>query len=179
RRLYASYFGGRVLIFKFDGSFVGGAKLVTEVAAPPPPHGPPSFKYLVESSESSLLMVLRNSACVSIRNDSGAGVNKYYTKGFAVYRLHLDSSNDACCRWSKADNIGDDILFLGWNSSFSLPSTQFPSCDCEGNSIYFTDNLTDFHDAKNGSGSDIGVFNLNRGIVEPLPGYNPPVWITH
>lgn len=74
----------------------------------------------------------------------------------------------------------NDIIFLGFNSSFSIPSLD--SHGYEGNridffrdelapmsSIYFTDEMT------NGCNSNVRVFNLANQSIEDMPSfkYNP------
>lgn len=57
---------------------------------------------------------------------------------FRVFKLASINS-----RWDEVKNIGIHILFLGFNSSFSISSLHFPQY--EGNHIYFADsNLSIF-----------------------------------
>ena len=49
---------------------------------------------------------------------------------FKVYKLDQD-------RWVKVKNLGDQVFFLGKDSSFSVSATEYSGC--KGNCIYFTD----------------------------------------
>lgn len=72
--------------------------------------------------------------------------------------------------------MGNEALFIGRNSSVSLASSEF----IKPNSIYFTDDENLFLD--DGGGHDMGIFNIETGIIEPhFPGtslhrFTPPVW---
>ncbi|XP_010266938.1 PREDICTED: F-box protein SKIP23-like [Nelumbo nucifera] len=89
-------------------------------------------------------------------------------------------------KWVSMKSLGDRLLFLGDNCSFSASASDFAGC--KGNCIYFTDNF--FHSNGEEDGApfmdhDIGVFNLEDGSIGPLasyPGYSklfwpPPSWI--
>jgi hypothetical protein len=72
--------------------------------------------------------------------------------------------------WRLVNNIGNDMLFLGYNHSFSLSSDQFPGY--RGNRIYFTDDPLDFiyREGKRGD-AKIGIYNFDDGTLERLPGF--------
>ncbi|KAM7461108.1 hypothetical protein LguiA_029229 [Lonicera macranthoides] len=101
------------------------------------------------------------------------------TNGFEVYKL--DSINSS---WVKVQNIGDDILFLGLNSSLRISSHDL--LGQKGNCIYFTDYTFSF-DINKGQeeDSDVGVFNLEDGTFRSMPGFEchprflwpPPLWV--
>ncbi|KAM7498605.1 hypothetical protein LguiA_023019 [Lonicera macranthoides] len=132
--------------------------------------------YLVECSDGGLLMVMRLVA--------SHGEEDYLplrTKMFKVYKL--DSINST---WVEVRDIGNDILFLGLNTSFSVSSHDFPGH--KGNSIYYTDNSQTFFATRKEKHacSDMGVFNLGDQSFESLPGFKgdrklfwpPPIWVT-
>lgn len=104
---------------------------------------------------------------------------KLETLDFKVYKLDLSSSS-----WVEVENIGEDVLFLGLNLSMSISSCHFPGY--KGNCIYYTDGPMSFGGRRHKqANSDIGVFKLDKGIVEKLPGFKcdpkflwlPPVWL--
>lgn len=90
------------------------------IVAPPPACVGVDHLYLAEGSGGSLIMIARY-------------VDNMLTYGFKVYKL--DSMNST---WLVVDNIGDDMIFLGFNDSLSISSCEFPGY--KGNHIYFTDN---------------------------------------
>ncbi|KAK9042153.1 hypothetical protein V6N11_017232 [Hibiscus sabdariffa] len=137
--------------------------------------------YLVQSS-GGLIMVYRHVRCYSeiglVEPDSRT-IYLYKTCGFRIFKL--DTSRG---EWDEIQSIGDDILFLGFNSSFSMSSKNFPGH--AANCIYFTDDSILFHLQGIAGGFDIGIFNLSDGSIQHLPGYKtceseisiwpPPVW---
>ncbi|KAF8395070.1 hypothetical protein HHK36_019010 [Tetracentron sinense] len=119
-------------------------------------------KYLAEC-HGDLLLVLRNSKERLKSMDP--------TLGFELFKLELDmSSPQFTC---STVNLGNQVLFLGINSSLSLQADNFP--EFKGNHIYFTGNSC--------NSRDVGVFSLVDGSVKPfIPGdfssIHPPMWIT-
>lgn len=85
-------------------------------------------------------------------------------------------------------DLGDDVLFLGKNSTCALSSRDFRGC--KGNCIYFTDDCSkcEYEDLFGDSDSDSGIYDLGNGSIEPLSfcSHNmhsprlwpPPVWVT-
>ncbi|KAM7523065.1 hypothetical protein LguiA_012967 [Lonicera macranthoides] len=135
--------------------------------------------YLVESSDGELIMVKRHSR---IQPREGYNESLYWpwkTYGFTVYKH--DPSN---LSWVELKDLGDDMLFLGYNSSLSFSCRDFGGD--KSNRIYFTDDFNEFHWKGVKGGQDIGVFKLEKGSVEPLQGFEcdpnhvwpPPVWVT-
>lgn len=41
--------------------------------------------------------------------------------------------------WIPDEDLNDQVLFLGFNTAFSLPASSTNSADCKGNRIYCTD----------------------------------------
>ncbi|KAL5724994.1 hypothetical protein ACHQM5_008191 [Ranunculus cassubicifolius] len=107
----------------------------------------------------------------------------YFTGGFKVLKLDRE-----CRKWVEMKSLGNNILFLGDNSSFSISASHFP--ECKPNSIYFTDDYDlgyyrrYYQNCASERGAhDMGVFSLEDGSIEPhypmseddiIP---PPVWI--
>lgn len=58
-----------------------------------------------------------------------------------MYIYKHDPSNSS---WMVVKNIGDEMVFIGYNSSLSVRSHDFPGY--EKNCIYFTDNTNDCFD---------------------------------
>lgn len=103
------------------------------------------------------------------------------TVKFKVYKL--DSKKQ---EWIEVTDLGDRVLFLGEDCTFSASSSDLKTC--KGNCIFFTgefyysngDEEAIFH------GRDIGVFDLVSGRVGSLEDYigyselfwPPPKWIT-
>ncbi|PIA63441.1 hypothetical protein AQUCO_00201052v1 [Aquilegia coerulea] len=116
--------------------------------------------YLVESF-GELLMVYR---CRNIIND-GIRVT-HSTKKLLVFKL--DQSSDLL-KWVQVQSLGDQMLFLGQNSSVSVSATGIPGF--KGSCIYFTDDNWLYFWLGYGSQpscSDNGVFYLNDGRIESI-----------
>ncbi|XP_042494742.1 F-box protein SKIP23-like [Macadamia integrifolia] len=103
----------------------------------------------------------------------------YKTTRFEVSKF--DSSGPI---WNKVENLGDYALFLGKNSSLSVPASHFPGC--RANCIYFTDDYSEANYEGVCGEHDLGIFNLGDGSVELLPCYSqhsqliwpPPLWVS-
>ena len=75
-------------------------------------------------------------------------------------------------RWAMVKNLGDQVFFLGKDSSFSVSATEFSGC--KGNCVYFTDE------------NDIGVFyfeNQKTGKIVDFQDrchlfWPPPSWLS-
>ncbi|KAH7850145.1 hypothetical protein Vadar_028526 [Vaccinium darrowii] len=107
------------------------------------------------------------------------------TLAFEMYKF-----DDSIFSWVEVKDLGGESLFLGFNSSASISSSDFP--ECRGNCIYFSDDTTDFdyldQIQEGGRGFDMGIYNLNDGTIErfPVPVYpcdgknlfSPlPIWV--
>lgn len=83
-------------------------------------------------------------------------------------------------KWVEVKNLGERMLFLGDNCSFSALASDFTGC--KGNCIFFTDPLEDGGLKSRG----IGVFDMESGSMEPLANYSgyselfwpPPAWVS-
>ena len=124
--------------------------------------------YLVKMKSGELVMVQRT-------------VDGWRKEVFNVFKLDPGRKT-----WVSSKNgIGDEVLFLGYNASLSYSCHDIPGS--KGNCIYFTDNYENRHSYTEG-GCEIGVYNLEAGSVQPLPGWTridddilawpPPIWVT-
>ncbi|PIA26881.1 hypothetical protein AQUCO_08600032v1 [Aquilegia coerulea] len=142
----------------------------------------PEHHYLVESTRGFLL--------VHRYREHIDGTSLYLSFYFTVHKLDISK-----LKWCVLEDIGDQVLFLGTNASFSLSARDHPGC--EGNSIYYTDDKR-FRNRSLGKsksrnrcikGHDLGAFYIEGGNVEQLPSlsvpnpphvkymFPPPVWI--
>lgn len=90
---------------------------------------------------------------------------KYSTTEFAVWRLHLkyhDSPEIPSCALTEEHNLGNEAIFLGRASSFSVSSSEVIKL----NSIYFTDDNWNGY-AWTGGGHDMEIFDMERDTIEP------------
>ncbi|KAL5701664.1 hypothetical protein ACHQM5_026978 [Ranunculus cassubicifolius] len=138
--------------------------------------------YLVEVSD-DLLLVTRTrcddpmDGSDILEKDCVSSMS-YKTTNFKVSKLDFDGP-----KWIEDYNLGKDrALFVGFNQSFSLTTTEFPGC--KGNSIYFTDDFTEGNVGEKFGGHDIGIFDLANGSIEKCYSSNamgikpPPIWFT-
>lgn len=159
-KLHALNTRGELLVFEN----IGPEPKVTQIARSAP-HGV-SPQYLVECCDGELIMVDRD------EDSNGNDI-------FRVYKLDPNNSS-----WFQVYSIGDDMLFLGWSSSLAVSSHDFPGY--KGNRIFFGDDNNAFELRFKEKGVNIGVFDLDDGSTESLPGYihdpklvwPPPLWIT-
>ncbi|XP_022971011.1 F-box protein SKIP23-like [Cucurbita maxima] len=104
------------------------------------------------------------------------------TVGFKVFKLRDDGSK----KWIVVRDLGDTILFLGENCSFSASASGLSRC--KGNCIVFIDGFPCPCEEDDGEfkGSDIAIFCLEDGSISPLSRHAeysllfwpPPHWIT-
>ncbi|XVF62000.1 hypothetical protein PTKIN_Ptkin08bG0181300 [Pterospermum kingtungense] len=149
-----------------------------ELVSPPTAFSVTYKLHLVESS-GGLLMLERNVTSEGqAKIDASKDIYGYKTYGFRIYKL--DTSRR---EWHRVKDVGEDMLFIGWNSSLSMSCcNDFPGY--AGNCIYFTDDAKIFHREGIVGGSDMGVFSLTDKSIQQLPGYAsgskliwpPPVW---
>ncbi|KAL5705177.1 hypothetical protein ACHQM5_023515 [Ranunculus cassubicifolius] len=116
-----------------------------------------SGKYIVESPEGDLLLVLKGE----------------WRTAECETRFQVLKFDPVGKKWNKISHLGDTILFLGNNSSISRSASDFP--ECKPNCIYYT---------YNDWGDDMGIFDLEDGTVKPhypMPlkrsGSASPIWI--
>ncbi|CAL1374039.1 unnamed protein product [Linum trigynum] len=85
----------------------------------------------------------------------------HYTIGYKVFKLKEDTKE-----WEEIGSIGEYALFLGFSTSTCVSTRDHP--EIVPNSIYFTDDMLDYHYKKVLGGSDMGIFSLSTGSVQPL-----------
>ncbi|KAG6768952.1 hypothetical protein POTOM_024565 [Populus tomentosa] len=110
------------------------------------------FKYLVESNNGELLMVVR------VR-DHG------FTIQFIVFKLDDETSDPA--KWVRLENIGNQIIFLGRNHTKCVPAIDFPGF--EGNCVYYSCDLWNHFRVlpmDQRDYADMGVYGLGRRVKE-------------
>ncbi|GMI67277.1 SKP1/ASK-Interacting protein 23, F-box/DUF295 Ancestral 11 [Hibiscus trionum] len=177
QQLYAVYTDGSVMVCDIHSSLPKMTPFVPKLS-----ESLTTRFYLVESF-GGLIMVHRDVGTVSesdvVSDPDSLPPPMYKTCGFRIFKL-----DTTCGEWYEIQSIGDDMLFLGWNSSFSLSCKNFPAY--AGNCIYFTDDNLIYHYEGIVGGFDIGIFNLSDGSIQHLPGYKtcdselsiwpPPIW---
>ncbi|KAF2287950.1 hypothetical protein GH714_003427 [Hevea brasiliensis] len=151
-------------------------------------------KYLVESDGELLLVDMYLS--IDTEEESLSFGEEYLehlaqymserTVRFRVYKLDEEAKS-----WIEVKSLGDRVLFLGDDSTFSAPASDLSGC--KGNCIFFVDNFFYSRDecptgGDDGvlAGRDIGVFDLENGCIGPLGNYPelakmfwpPPHWVT-
>ncbi|PIA56775.1 hypothetical protein AQUCO_00700848v1 [Aquilegia coerulea] len=179
-RFFAVDHIGRVLVV-YDNEFdVMNSSPTAKVFAAAPEGFSSGRPYLVESSGELLLV------------DRFLKVNRrsYETAKFRIWKLNLklNSKSYTKAKWLKVKNLGDRMLFLGFNESFSFSSRNVTPPHT-GNRIYFTDDYYEGQSSYKATGSDIGAYNVGDGSflpsALPLPGsggcrrriWPPPIWV--
>ncbi|XP_043708049.1 F-box protein SKIP23-like [Telopea speciosissima] len=147
-------------------------------------------KYLVESEGDLLLVDLYLSMGhgddprfenINIDDDFYERFDSYIvekTVRFKVFKLYEDRQ-----KWVELQSLGDRLLFLGDNCSFSASACDFPGC--KRSHIYFTDAFNCSNGEDDYGFKDIGVFNLEDDCIGPLASYPdysklfwpPPSWV--
>ncbi|XP_022899330.1 F-box protein SKIP23 [Olea europaea var. sylvestris] len=104
------------------------------------------------------------------------------TVKFKVFRLDENAE-----KWVEVTNLGDKLLFLGDNCTFSASALEvFGDNGCKGNCIFFTDQFfSGREDDWVWKSRGIRVFNLESGRIGPIDsqdGYSdmfwpPPAWV--
>ncbi|KAG9152655.1 hypothetical protein Leryth_020874 [Lithospermum erythrorhizon] len=183
---YAVDTTGRAVLVEFNPA--SSTPIVTPVAESV--HGGDK-KYLVESCGDLLLVDMYLSG--GPEDDFGyiEGFQFYEdfdcymserTVKFKVFKLDKDMHH-----WEEMDSLGDMIIFLGDNSTFSALASEINS-SCKGNCIFFTDQFYSCKEEEEGGvwkSRGIGVFDMETGKIGPIgdnPGYSamfwpPPDWV--
>ncbi|XP_062100794.1 F-box protein SKIP23-like [Humulus lupulus] len=150
---------------------VGGSSPSVSIIETPRQLGA-DMQYLV-SSKDGLVLVSRY-----LELDHDNSEELYRTVGFDVFRL--DWSEEP--KWEKVTDLGDQMLFIGQNSSLSLSASGFPGC--VGNCIYFTDDYSELNYESVFGECDSGIFRLCDGTIEGkwnshCTDYWPtPIWVS-
>ncbi|PIA56627.1 hypothetical protein AQUCO_00700763v1 [Aquilegia coerulea] len=136
-------------------------------------------KYLVECLGELLLVV----KCVLNLNgdyeeEKEIKLPAYQTEKFDVYKLDFTNR-----KWEQVNSLGEYCLFLGFNTSVSVPAVNY-SESLKKNCIYFTDDFTiGYRGLDIPGGSDMGVFDMEDKSIQPhYKGestcyYSPPLWL--
>ncbi|PWA78741.1 hypothetical protein CTI12_AA214360 [Artemisia annua] len=105
----------------------------------------------------------------------------YKTTEFRVFKLVVGGA-----MWESVGKLDDWALFLGENSSMAFRACDFKGC--KGNSIYFTDDYSEWNYDGGNADHDLGVYDFEDGSVVALSCYSrrfcngrrwpPPIWIT-
>lgn len=172
-QLYALKCNGQLMVCDIDSCL---KPIVTEVA-PAYTRIPGGDKFLVGSS-SGLMMIRR---CIHVDRCSISNEEIYSSKTLSFMIFKLDTSGR---NWYQVQSLGDDVLFLGLNSSLAISSHDYPVY--KRNCIYFTDVNYNFGLKGTGRPFDEGVFCLDEKKIEPLPTYSSdlnevwpaPIWVT-
>ncbi|GLT39333.1 hypothetical protein SLA2020_135310 [Shorea laevis] len=131
--------------------------------------------YLVGSSKGLMLVERYENETETPVEPSLSGMAAYKTDGFNVFLLE---SNE----WSKIANLGDNLIFLGYNASVLISSLHSPRL--ERNCIYYTDdNMLSWEDDY--GGFDSGVFDLEEERIKEFEELHldsqlvwpPPIWV--
>ncbi|GKV23949.1 hypothetical protein SLEP1_g33619 [Rubroshorea leprosula] len=146
-------------------------------------------KFLVESRDELLLVDMYLS--IESNSDSTGLFEEYFenlscymnerTVRFKVFRL-----DEASQKWVGIKNLGDQVLFLGDDCTFSASAKDMHVS--RGNCIIFVDNFFYLNEEEYGSlgNHGIGVFDLENDSIGPLVKYPPcsdlfwppPQWIS-
>lgn len=106
-------------------------------------------------------------------------VRNFDDEAFEISELDLENS---CWRFTNC--LANDILFLGYNHSMSVPACQFPGYS--GNRVYFADNEKLYITSSGRGDAKIVMFNFEDGRTEKLAGVPnlsrsllpQPIWVT-
>lgn len=173
-KFYAVKKGGMVAVLEVQGRFAPRVKIIETTG-----ECQGDMHYVVFSGN-DLLLITRY--LEHELEDVGDGSNLVYrTVGFNVFKMNWSDS-----QWQKIESLGNQMLFLGENSSLSLSASDFPGCS--GDCIYFTDDYSESnYDGAYGR-YDLGIFRLWDRSIEPLPcyppnvysllGWPPPIWVS-
>ncbi|KAK9074445.1 hypothetical protein SSX86_007043 [Deinandra increscens subsp. villosa] len=132
--------------------------------------------YLVEWGCDRLLMIVRERESFT-KNDDGYGrYGSYRTSGFRCFVFGLDDG-----KWSETVSLGENAVFLGFNSSFVICGGECVKPNC----IYFTDDLYEpYRGLPEGGGGDVGIYDMFDGRIETIFGSEelgfrgaPPLWL--
>ncbi|OWM80457.1 hypothetical protein CDL15_Pgr019737 [Punica granatum] len=144
-------------------------------------------KFLVESlgelllADMYLTVYADYEGPVDVEPDEFNSIVTERTVKFKVYKLDLKEK-----KWVEVRELGDRVLFLGEDCTFSASSSDLKAC--KGNCIFFTGEFYYSNGDDDGifQGHDIGVFDMGTGRIGPLDDYigyselfwPPPEWIT-
>ncbi|KAL3813133.1 hypothetical protein ACJIZ3_014401 [Penstemon smallii] len=140
-------------------------------------------KYLVESS-GVLLLVIRLSRGEYFGDKEDIDRPFNHTTDFYVFNLEEwhDESGSYIYPYritTQVDSLGDKSLFIGYNASISLPSSNCVKANC----IYFSDdNVESYMMHSYGGGNDTGIFAMESHSItlhyasKFMSHLTPPIW---
>ncbi|KAL6496759.1 hypothetical protein OROHE_027322 [Orobanche hederae] len=170
---------GDVFVCCIDSDVGKGGPRGTEIASIRI-NGEHQNKYLVERLSKSGLWLIERSFVMKYFRKGDDIATKYCTTKFAVWRLDLnyhESPEIPSCTLTEEHNLGNEAIFLGRASSFSVSSSEV----IKPNSIYFTDDYWEGYSWK-GGGHDMGIFDMEHRTIEPhfqgksIHCIAPPLW---
>lgn len=136
-------------------------------------------KYLVESG-SGLWLVVRFCELKYFKPPHHSRI-KYRTTEFSVWKLEVEYSDDGTrapsCSCSRRNNLGDEALFIGKATCYSVASSEYIKPNC----IYFTDDTWELSN-RMGGGHDMGIFDMESRTIQPffnaksIHPISPPLW---
>ena len=140
-------------------------------------------KFLVESMGEILMVdMYLNTASSAEEEDGFEQFDEFMverTVRFKVYSLNRREN-----KWAEMNSLGDRVLFVGDDCTFSASDLDLGRCK---NCIFFTDNFFCNGGEADGAfrGRDISVYDMENGIIAPLADYPefsklfwpPPDWI--
>lgn len=140
-------------------------------------------KFLVDSKGELLLvdMYLSNGPETNMDFDEWFEFYDCYmnerTLKFKVFRLDENAGT-----WIEVTDLGDRMLFLGENSTFSVNASDV---NCKGNCILFTNHCSGRQEDDVWKSRGAGVFDLESGSIEPIGSpseyskmfWPPPEWV--
>eukprot|EP00261_Vitis_vinifera_P017245 XP_010646838.1 PREDICTED: F-box protein SKIP23-like [Vitis vinifera] len=168
-RFYAIDYIGRIVVIDVD------SLKATELASPV--HGSRgNHRHFVESF-GELFLVDKYVVTFCNNYSDIVSVVPDYPVHFEVFKFIEEEQ-----KWDWVSDIGDRVLFVDDDRTFSLSSTDFPGF--KGNCVYFTEYCFCEEDYDR-PGFEAGIFDLEQRIARPLsafPGYSkifwpPPVWL--
>ncbi|KAG6650934.1 F-box protein SKIP23-like [Carya illinoinensis] len=117
-------------------------------------------------SSSGLMMVRRdlNYDDVDEYDEYGDQIITIETVGFKIFKLDTIVET-----WCEVKSLGDDVLFLGSNSTISFSALDFPSY--KKNCIYFSNTQLNFKIKGTGRDLDVGAFSLDEEKFEHFGAY--------
>ncbi|KAK6932528.1 Domain unknown function DUF295 [Dillenia turbinata] len=163
-RIYAVDFHGRIVACDVQGPNPTVGQVISRIPANLE-EGMVGFKFYLAEWCGKLVVIFRFPNIPRV------------AKFFRVFEIDfMDNGN-----WVEVTHIGNKAIFLGYNSSITVDALEFRKC--KPNSLYFTDDVVDWHMDPRGGGRDMGIFNVADRSIEPYfegESYyqiTPPTWV--
>ncbi|KAL5723471.1 hypothetical protein ACHQM5_006869 [Ranunculus cassubicifolius] len=162
--LYGLTQSNQLMTFEFIDPTIPPVCNLLDVLPMDRPHNACIPSYLVESN-GELLMVYRCLySSIKVNNHNHTKFYKFVTTKFVVFRLDQSSGP---LKWIEVESLGDEMLFLGKNTSLSVSAKGLPGF--KGNCIYFTEDVWNYFWAGwsyRHQFTDNGIFYLEDGRIE-------------